>query len=210
MDFDQMLEAWKAQDDKPLYGVNGDLLRLVLENERAKIRRTMRFGQWMAYIVGTGMALFAAFWLWVAVLQRVPTVQVAAAGVGAAMFTLWVGAFWISRRRQAQRERGFGNSLKDEVARNLSLVEYQIAHGRWRASALWATPVMIGALLVYWLSFQINTDTGFTVWGHVWMLFMIVSSLAFTTWAGDREVKRKLEPRREHLRELLATLDAGE
>ena len=31
MDFDQMLDAWKAQDDKPLYGVNQDLLRLVLQ-----------------------------------------------------------------------------------------------------------------------------------------------------------------------------------
>jgi hypothetical protein len=210
MDFDQMLESWRVQDEKPLYGVNGDLLRLVLQGERDKIRRTMRFGQGMAYIVGPGMALFAAFWLWVALLQRVPTLQIVAAGVGAAMFALWVGAFWVSHRRQAQRERGFGNSLKDEVARNLSLVDYQIATGRWRASVLWSAPVMIGALLVYWLSFQINTDTGFTVWDHVWMLFAIVSSLVITVWAGDREVRRKLEPRRERLRALLDSLDAGE
>ena len=33
MNFDQMLDAWKAQDDKPLYGVNQDLLRLVVLNE---------------------------------------------------------------------------------------------------------------------------------------------------------------------------------
>jgi hypothetical protein len=59
---------------------------------------------------------------------------------------------------------------------------------------------------VYWLSFQISTDTGFTVWDHVWMLFAIVSSLAITVWAGNREVKRKLEPRRERLRE---AFDAG-
>ena len=31
MDFDQMLDAWKAQDEAPLYGVNSDLLQHQLE-----------------------------------------------------------------------------------------------------------------------------------------------------------------------------------
>ena len=32
MNFDQMLDAWKAQDEAPLYGVNRDLLQLVLRH----------------------------------------------------------------------------------------------------------------------------------------------------------------------------------
>jgi hypothetical protein len=210
MDFDQMLDAWRAQEEKPLYGVNGDLLRLVLQNEQAKIRRTMRWGKWITYLVGPGMGLFAAFWLWVAILNGVPALHVAAAAVGTATFVLWVGAFWVSRRRQAQRERGFGNTLKDEVGRNLSLIDYQIANGRWRAAMLWTAPVMIGTMLIYWLTFQINTDTGFSAWTHVWMVGCMVWAIGFTAWAGDREVKRKLEPRRQRLRELLEALDGGE
>ena len=210
MDFDQIMEAWRAQDEKPLYGVNRDLLQLVLRNEQANIRRTLRRDKWITYIVGPGMALFAAFWLWVVILKHGPVLQTVAAAVGAGAFVLWVGAFWLSRKRLAKRERVFGNSLKDEISRNLSLVEYQIANGRWGAATLWIAPVMIGAMLIYWLTFQINTDTGFSVWTHVWIIFCIVWSVVFTAYAGCREVKRKLEPRRRRLSELLDTLNAGE
>ncbi|MBN9505714.1 MAG: hypothetical protein J0I69_06770 [Altererythrobacter sp.] len=207
MDFDQMLEAWKAQDDKPLYGVNADLLRLVLRSERDKIRRTLRRDQWITYVVGPAMAAFAAFWLWVTILNRGPALQQVAAAIGAGTFVLWVAVFWVSHRRLALRERGFGNSLKDEVRRNLSLVEYQISNGRWAAAVLWSAPVMIGALLIYWLAFQINTDTSFSWWHHAWIVFAIVWSVAWTAYAGDRQVRRTLQPRRERLRALLDTLN---
>jgi hypothetical protein len=210
MDFDQMMDAWRAQDHRPLYGVNEDLLRLVLRSEQAKIRRKMRRDQWITYIVGPGMVLFAAFWLWVAILNGVPVAHSAAAGVGAAMFALWVGAFWVSRRRQARRERDFGNTLRDEIGRSLSLVEYQISNGRWGAALLWTVPVLVGALLINWLSFQINTDTGLSGWGQFWMMSLPVWGVVFITYAGHRQVKRKLEPRRRRLRELLEALDAGE
>ena len=210
MDFDQMMEGWRTQDEKPVYGVNADLLQLVLRAEQDKIRRTLRRDQWMTYVMGPGMALFAAFWLWVAVLRGAPLLQTLAAGAGAAMFVLWVGAYWLSRRRQARRERNFGNTLQEEVRRNLSLVEYQITNGRWRAALLWTLPVMIGATLIYWLTFQINTSTGFSVWNHVILGVCIVSSVLWTAYASDRAVKQKLEPRRERLRELLDTLNASE
>ena len=211
MNFDQMLDAWKAQDDKPLYGVNQDLLRLVVLNEQARTRRTLRLDQWVAYIVGPGMALFAAFWLWVAILNGVPVLHSAAAGAGAVAFAVWVGAFWVSRRRQARRERAFGNSLKDEIARSLSLIEYQIANGRWGAALLWSAPMVVGALLINWLSFQINTDTGVSEWGQVWMMIGLpVFAVLLVTYAGHQHVKRKLEPRRQRLRELLETLNASE
>ena len=209
MDFDQMLESWRAQDDKPLYGVNHDLFRLVLQNERDRIRRKHRRDQWVVYIIGPGMVLFGAFWFVVAVLNRAPALVSAAGAVGAATFVLWVGAFWVSHRRQAQRERGFGNTLRDEVSRNLSLVEYEIANKRWGPAVLWTAPVLIGALLLYWLTFQINTDTGFSPWVHVWTVVAVAWSIVFTAYAGDREVKRKLEPRRGRLRELLESLDAA-
>jgi hypothetical protein len=210
MDFDQMLEAWQTQDDRPLYGVNGDLLRLVLQNEQAKIRRTLRRDQWITYIIGPGMALFAAFWLWVVILKHGPVLQTMAAGAGAALLVLWVGAFWLSRRRQARRERGFGNSLKDEIGRNLSLTEYQISHSGWRAALLWTVPVMVGATLIYWLIFQINTSSGFSVWNHVFMGFCIVWSVVLTAYGSNLQVKRTLEPRRQRLRGLLQTLSTAE
>lgn len=210
MDFDQMMESWRTQDDKPLYGVNGDLLRLVLQSEQAKIRRTLRRDQWITYVMGPGMALFAAFWLWVVIVKHGPVLQSIAAGIGASMFALWVGAFWLSRRRQAKRERVFGSSLKDEIGRNLSLTEYQIANSGWRAAMLWTVPVMIGATLIYWLTFQINTSSGFSWWNHAIMGVCIVWSVALTGYGSARQVRQTLAPRRDRLRHLLDTLDASE
>jgi hypothetical protein len=33
MNFDQMMDTWRTQDEAPLYGVNRDLLLLVLKHE---------------------------------------------------------------------------------------------------------------------------------------------------------------------------------
>ena len=207
MDFDEMLESWRAQEHKPLYGVNQDLLRLVLQNEQDKIRRKMRRDRWVTYLLGPGMVLFAAFWLWVAIVNGIPPLYVAAAALGATTIALWVGALWVSHMRQARRERAFGNSLKDEIGRNLSLTEYQIANGRWGPALLWTVPVLIGALAIYWLTFQVNTDTGQTWWNHALTVYAVAVAIGLTAWASDREVRRKLEPRRQRLRGLLEALE---
>ncbi len=210
MDFDQMLDAWRAQDEKPVYGVNAELLQLVLKHEQTDIRRALRRDQWMTYLLGPGMALFGAFWGWVAILKGAPIFHAVAAGVAAAAFALWAGAYWVSRRRQMRRERAFGNSLKDEIGRSLSLVEYQISKGRWLSGVLWTAPVTIGALLIYWLSFQINTGTGYSVWHHAFTVSFLLGSNLLVPYLASRAVKRKLEPRRDRLRELLQTLDASQ
>jgi hypothetical protein len=137
--------------------------------------------------------------------------QTVAAGVAAGMLALWVGAFWLSRRRQARRERSFGNTVQEEVRRSLSLVEYQLSTGgRLGSTFFWVAPPMIGALLIYWLTIQINTDNGLTGWYHVWFIIFIFASAVWTTYAGARAAQRKLEPRRRRLRQLLETLNAGE
>ena len=209
MDFDQMMDAWRAQDDEPLYGVNRDLLRLVLKNEQAGLRRTLRREQWIAYIGGVGMAVFAGFWLWVLIYTRGLVLQTGSAAVGTGVLALWVGAFWLSRRRQARRERNFGNTLQEEVRRNLSLVEYRLSTGGRLGSAfLWTAPPVIGAVLLYWLMAEINHNTEF--WQGAWFMVLVVGWTVVTTYAGSRAAERKLEPRRRRLSELLDTLTAGE
>jgi hypothetical protein len=211
MDFDQMLEAWKVQDDKPLYGVNGDLLQLVLQNERAAIRRSLRWEFWTSTLLATGLAVWAVFWLWVLIYVRGPVLQIVAAAVGGSMLAVWVGAFLLSRRRQARRERAFGNTLRDEIGRSLSLVEYQLARfGRWSSAMLWSSPVVVGAGLVSWLMIEINLDPGESRWNHAWMLIVLAWAAVIAPYSASRAARRKLEPRRQRLRELLDALDAAE
>jgi len=209
MNFDQMMDSWRAQEQTPLYGVNRDLLQLVLQNEQASIRRSLRKEQWIAYIAGAALALFAAFWLWVLTYKHEPVLYtfVGAACVGT--FALWAGALWVSRRRQAHRERGVGNTLQDEVRRNLSLVEYQLSNvGRIGSALLWAVPPLVGATLLSWLIAGIN-HKGFSSSDAERAVFLLGAILVIT-YAGSRAAQKKLEPRRERLRELLASLNASE
>jgi hypothetical protein len=211
MDFDQMLEAWKAQDNKPLYGVNEDLLQLVVRHEQADIRRTLRRVQWITYGVGACMAAVGGVFLWAFVYFRGPALYTVGAAVGTGAFALWVVALWLSRRGQALRERGFDNTLRDEIGRSLSLVDYQLSRfGRWGTAMLWTAPVLVGAGLIYGLSAAVNTDNGESWWFHFWMLAVLVWAGVFLPYTSSRDVKKKLEPRRQRLRELRDMLEAGE
>lgn len=210
MDFDQMLDAWKAQNDKPLYGVNGELLQLVLRHEQTDIRRQLRREQWTTYGVGAGMAALGAALLWAFLYFDGPLPYVLGAIAGTGAFVLWMAGLWLSLRRQRQRERQFGNTLRAEIARNLSLLDYQLSrYGRWGTAVLWAAPVMVGAGLIYWLMAAVNHDPGESGWIHVWIAGVLVWSAVYVPYTSSRELKRKLEPRQQRLRELLEALDAS-
>lgn len=211
MNFDQMMDAWKAQDEAPLYGVNGDLLQLVLQHEQSELRRQLRREQWVTYGVGAGMAALGGAFLWAFVTFGGPVPYAVGAAAGMAAFVLWMAALWVSLRRQRRRERQFGNSLREEIARNLSLVDYQLSrYGRWGSAILWSAPVLVGAGLIYWLSVEINLDEGESRWDQAWMMLILLWAVVFPTQASSRAVRQKLEPRRQRLSELSAMLETAE
>jgi hypothetical protein len=75
---------------------------------------------------------------------------------------------------------------------------------------LWSAPVLVCAGLIYWLSVEINLDAGESRWEHAWMLVVLLWAVVFPAQASSCAVKKKLEPRRQHLRELLDRLEEGE
>lgn len=208
MDFDQMMDAWKSQDERPLYGVNGDLLRLVLRHEQADIRRSLRWDQWTTYVVGTVMAAVAIASLWAFLHLRGMSVQAVAAmsaALGAAM--LWIGALWLSRRRQAVREREFGSTLQEEVRRNLSLIDYRLSQvGRWSNLLLWSAPIVASASLIVWLIMEINGIED--LWLTTGTAAFLIVSIAATTYDSSRTARQELLPRRQRLAELLEMLNS--
>ena len=52
MDFDHMMEIWRAQNTAASYDVNRDALRQTLQAEEARVRRelrTRRHGLWISW-----------------------------------------------------------------------------------------------------------------------------------------------------------------
>ncbi len=218
MDFDQMLETWRAQNTAPPYNVNRDALRQALQTEQARVRRshrTRRRGRWFLWIFGTAMAVWAGFWIAITITNRWPAIYAIAAGVCLCMFALGACAFWMSRGRLAEPDRNFGNTLQAEVRRSLALVDYQLSvTRRWIFSTLGIASIVVGAGLFSWTlirSQNIPVSSSGVGWFWFTVVFVVLPVRAsYKALDEMRKAKPKLELRQRRLRELLAALDARE
>ena len=218
MDFDQMLEIWRAQNTAQQYDVNRDALRQALQAEEAKVRREMRNrrrGLWALWILGTGMAVWAGFWIAIVISNGWPAIYAAAAGASFGLFALGVGVVWAGRGPRVEPPHDFGNALREEVRRGLALVDYRLSlTSRWILPILGAISIMVGTGLFSWTVNASQDISGQSSFGG-WSLFTILF-VALLLWASFkqrdemRKAKPKLELRQRRLRELLETLDAGE
>lgn len=211
MNLDEMITTWRAQNETPLYGINRDLLQLVIQHEQADIRRQLRLENWTFY--GTSAFMLALLILFFPAIYFDDDPRTAwdyvAAGLGTLAILIGASSLWVSRKRQAMRERGFGNSLREEIRRNLSLIDYQLSlTGRWEGTLVSVAPITLAACLLYWLIIQINNEP-FGAF-HIGIILFIVGSTVVVVDNSRRTALRELLPRRQRLKELLEVLDAGE
>lgn len=214
MDFDQLLETWRAQNTAPPYDVNRDALRLALETEEGTVRRVVRSRRrviWFLGIFGTGMAIWAGFWIAITITNGWPAIYAIAAAVSFGMFVLGVVALRASGGRGP--ERNFGNTLQEEVRRSLALVDYQLSDiRRLIMLLLGAASISVTTLLFSW-TVNSSQDIPDSFSGYVWQ---VVAIAVVFGWAakkvrgGMRKARPKLELRQRRLREILAALDARE
>jgi MFS family permease len=218
MDFDQMLETWRAQNTEPPYDVNRDALRQALQTQEARVRRGLRIrrrGLWFLWILGTGMAVWAGFWIAITITNGWPAIYAIAAGVSLGMFALAAGASWVGRGREP--ERNFGNTLQEEVSRSLALVDYQLSiTRRWIISTLGTASLLVGVALFSWTlamsqdNFHRPDSSGVGWFWYGVVLVVVAVWASYKTRDELRKATPKLELRQRHLREVLAALDVSE
>jgi hypothetical protein len=87
MSFDEMLETWRD--------VDREALRQALQTEESKVRRSHlseRRGLWFFWIFGTGIAVWAGFWIAITITNGWPAFYAILSGVCLSLFVLALGA----------------------------------------------------------------------------------------------------------------------
>ena len=214
MTLDDLMAVWKSQDAAPLHGVNETFLRLALRQDTAKLQARRRWLRWMAYLVSASVVAFYAILIvrYFEKLWHSAWALVYLSVVGA-VFALLVPLTHWRNRAQTRREQSFGESLRDQLSRHITQLDFQLESSRRTiriASAIGTLAVFGGLALIY------LSGKWAAAWaaGHVG-IFALTFVFAATTLAISRRMVRSWEqrdllPKRRRLEALLKELDGQE
>ncbi len=119
------MEVWRSQDASPLHGVDETRLRLALRQEQTKLHARRRRMRWVAYLTSAFVIGLMTLFLLMMISGSDSGIDWAAAipVAGAAGALLFGGAIHVRYRAQTQLEQGFGESLRDQVNRQIALID---------------------------------------------------------------------------------------
>jgi hypothetical protein len=213
MNLADLMEVWRSQDAAPLHGVNETLLRLALRQDEAKLRARRRWEMWFTYI---GMAVLVGLMtLFLAIMidpyddDVLSGWDYAVAVVGMAAALVLVGMIHVGFRAQTLREQGFGESLRDQLNRQIVLIDpfTSFSWADWKNVAV----VILGfgaAAALSFLAARVNDKPYDEAWAEVRgaILFGLIG-FGVVGWYLRRLVRRDLMPRKRRLEALLKELD---
>ena len=211
MSLDELMQAWQSQNTAPLYGVDQGLLRQALSLEEAKVQTQRRVEGWVIYAFTPLTISGLAFLFLIMVYDDDPRTDwdFALPIVGVAAFLLWACSMVLSRRAQARRERQFGASLRDQAARHLAQLDYQVTRAVRLDNVLRdGVPPFVAGIMIMLAGWRINNEPFSTQWPWIvgGIVLMAVISVV-TVWLQRRRSRRELLPRMQRLEALLKELD---
>jgi len=209
MNLDEVLNAWRSQDQAPLYGVDEGRLQQALREEEAKRRRGLvieaRLTYGFAALVFAGLAFVFALMLYDDDPRTWWDFLIVTLGGAAAVFA--AANLYIGRMRLALRERHFGASLQHELGRHVALLNYELSR-TWRVSAITRTllPFYLCTLALYLAIWRINNEP--FKWGtDGFPILAMGGAMWYGAWIA-RHAAQDMLPRKRRLEELLEKLDA--
>jgi len=213
MNLDDLVSVWRSQDAAPLHGVNEALVRLALRQDQAKLEKWRRLEKWLVYLIGAAMIAGMARRLSIMINRGDDVLSgwdYAIPVVGAAAALLWVGMMRVRHRAQAVREQRFGDSLRDQINRQLAQLDHRATMSRLASllgTLLLPIVVAFTIILASWRSHGRSfSDVGLSV-PIVFMICWSIICVGGVFWWARRVVQRKTLPRKRRLEALLKELD---
>ena len=213
MNLDDLVAVWRSQDAAPLHGVNEALVRLALRQDQAKLQKWRRLEKWLVYLIGAGMIAGMARRLSIMINRDDDVLSgwdYAIPAVGAAAALLWVGMMRVRHRAQAVREQRFGDSLRDQINRQLAQLDYGATMSRLASllgTLLLPIVVAFTIILARWRSEGRSFSDPWLSLPIVFMICWSIICVGGTFWWARRVVQRKTLPRKRRLEALLKELD---
>jgi hypothetical protein len=131
--------------------------------------------------------------------------------VGGVASLLWARAIYVRHRAQAVREQRFGESLRDQLNRQIAQLDYRATRGHLANYLGYVLGPIVCAMAIILSSCRIN-DRSFSDAGLlrpiIFMTFWIGINVGVSLWWQRRSVRRDLLPRKRRLEALLKELDA--
>ena len=213
MNLDDLMAVWRSQDASPLHGVNETLLRLGLRQDEARLQRARRGWRWFTYVLTALVVAGMARRLSIMIYRDDDVLSgwdYAIPVVGAVAALLWVRLMYVRQRAQAVREKRFGDSLRDQINRQLAQLDSVATMSRLASLVCMLLLPIVSAFAIILASWRINGRSFSDPWLSLPIVFMICWSILCvggTLWWTRRVLQRKTLPRKRRLEALLKELD---
>ena len=210
MNLDELMAAWQSQNTTALHDVDKAILDQALRQEQAKLQKQRRIERWFIYLTSAFFVAAMGLFLAIMISAQDDGAQIvwdyAFPIVGAAAALVMAGSMYAIGRTQTEREKDFGESLRDQLLRRIAQLDNQ-ATRELGLTLVGAVAAAICGLAIYVAARRINgvayTDDWPVVLG---VIFLGAFSLGHRR--RRRSVQQDILPRKRQLEALLKELEA--
>lgn len=209
MNVDDLMAVWKSQDSAPLNSFNETLLRLALRQDSAKVYAQRRLHRWVLYFITVFLLIFYAVIL-VLSFEKMAGGFVAYLLLMAGAFVIAAPATYLRHRAQKRREQGFGDSLRDQLNRRMTQIDFQLVSARRVMRYSWSFLVLAisGGLMLVYLSGKWAASWASGIIGIFAFVFVFsATTLTISGWMLRSHAQRDLLPHKRRLEALLKQID---
>lgn len=207
MNLDDLMDVWRAQDTSPL--VDKTLLHLALRQDQAKLQKMRYFERGVIYVLSALLLGAAGLFLGVMTHPQDGDVRVVwdyvIPVVGAAAALVMAGGMYAIHRLQTARDKGFGESLRDQLRQRIAQLDDAATKER-RLTRITVAATLICGIAIYVAARRVN-DVAYTDDWPVALILIFLAAILVGIRRRRRAVQQDILPRKARLEALLTELD---
>lgn len=207
MEFKDMKVIWDSQNEEPLFAVNQQGLKSVIDKKAKEFNKFVRWQEAQSYISSAlviGLITLALIGYFSGGLERMKGVEMTKWDAGALFVGMACWAFfgirvYVSRASQRRRERTTAKNLLEEIEQDIAEVESEMTDRTLPVLVKAFIPPYTGVILFTWVVFRAS---GLPEWSVIPFICVMIGGLIFETFSQQKLVPDKLIPRKRELESL--------